>query len=165
MVLCLWKRAFSVSNGSYDDPTWMPKFRACTPSSTDPVVMVTGTETADRPLRVRSGNSADSHQAHTLPMKPLVRTVHVITTNHRVLVRKSTWAMVRQWWGTGVWADRQAPCQQFGQQVFAPKQGQLRQRVCQEVGVWQHAAHLAPWWQPHTEVTVLAPVTCICTWP
>ena len=28
------------------------------PSLTDPVVMVTGTEIADRPLRVRSGNSA-----------------------------------------------------------------------------------------------------------
>ena len=38
----------------------MPKFRACTPSLTDPVVMVTGTEIADRPLRVRSGNSAGS---------------------------------------------------------------------------------------------------------
>ena len=28
------------------------------PSLTEPVVMVTGTEIADRPLRVRSGNSA-----------------------------------------------------------------------------------------------------------
>ena len=36
----------------------MSKGKACAPSLIEPIVMVTGTEIADRPLRVRSGNSA-----------------------------------------------------------------------------------------------------------
>ena len=36
----------------------MPKVRACTPSLIEPVAMVMKTEMADRPLRVRSENSA-----------------------------------------------------------------------------------------------------------
>ena len=36
----------------------MSKGKACAPSLIEPVVMVTGTEIADRPLRVRSGNYA-----------------------------------------------------------------------------------------------------------
>ena len=62
----------------------MPKFRACTPSLTDPVVMVTGTEIADRPLRVRSGNSAGSQAGRIYfcfhSQGPTFNCVYIITS-------------------------------------------------------------------------------------
>ena len=44
----------------------MSKGKACTPSLIEPVVMVMGTEIADRPLRVRSGNSARAREGFYL---------------------------------------------------------------------------------------------------
>ena len=59
----------------------MPKFRACTPSLIDPVVMVTGTEIADRPLRVRSGNSAGS-RAGRIYFCIVVKLIGLVVVNY-----------------------------------------------------------------------------------